>query len=392
MSVDLPVLCGSQTTAVSSSTYVTTFTASVPGSVLIVVIAGSAGSDSSTAVHDTQGNPYTLVATSTTNEDVQMWTAPAIIPLTGGTDTFTVTYATATTQQKNIISFYLQGAIFPVDLAASNNGSSGTASITAGTPAYYSEMAFAVVQGANGSQPLTAPVTTTGLPYTLLTSLQTAGQQITSVFYQVQQQPYAQTLSSTLNASHLWAMLAASWPIIDEAASPAVPQFLAGYGPQQGDMLALWTDAARFYQNRVIYRVSQTQTATTMSGGGYANIKFDTMLEDPYRAWNSGYYFVAPFEGWYQVTTTITTAAPGVAQCALFITIISSAAGNPTAGIGITVTNLPAAGGQGEAVWAVYLSAGNTVEVQAAVTGVASVNTNLSAGQQSSMEVMWISS
>jgi hypothetical protein len=252
-------------------------------------------------------------------------------------------------------------------------------------------MAFAVVQAANGAQPITAPITTTGLPYTLMQSLQSAGQQITSVYYQYLPQPYAQTLSSTLNASHLWAMLLVTVAVIDAAAAPAVPQFIAGYGPQQADMQSLWTDPARFYQNRVMYRVLQTQTANLLTSS-YNDMKFDTMLEDPYRAWNSGPFFVAPFNGWYQVTSTVWVAAPGVTQCALFLTIFSSAAGNPTAGIGITVTNLPAAGGAGEIVWAVYLAAGNTVTIGAAVTGVASVHTNLNAGQQSSMEVMWISS
>jgi hypothetical protein len=391
VSVSLPVPCGSQSTATSSTTYATTVTVNVPGSVLIVVVTGSSGSDTSTAVHDSQGNPYTLAASNTTNENVQCWTAPAIIPLTGGTDTITVTYATATTQQKNIICCYLQGAIFPVDLGANGNGSSGTASVTGGTPTYYSEMAFAVVQGANGSQPLTAPATTTGLPYTLMQSLQTGGQQITSVYYQLVPQPSAQTVSSTLNASHQWAMLFISVPVIDEAASPVVPQFIAGYGPQQSDMQSQWADPARFYQQRVMYRVSQTQAASTI-GTGYGAIKFDTMLEDPWRAWNSGFFFVAPFDGWYQVTGTVWTAAPGTTNCALFLTISSSAAGNPTAGIGITVTNLPAAGGAGEIVWAVYLSANNTVALDAAVTGVSSVSTNINAGQQSTMEVIWISS
>jgi hypothetical protein len=391
VSTSLPVPCGSQSTATSSTTYATTVTVNVPGSTLIIVVTGSSGTDSSTAVHDSQGNTYTLAASSTTNQDVQCWTAPAVIPLTGGTDTITVTYATATTQQKNIICFYLQGAIFPVDLGVSNNGSSGTASVTGGTPTYYSEMAFAVVQGANGAQPLTAPVTTTGLPYTLMQSLQTAGQQITSVYYQILPQPFAQTLSSTLNASHTWAMLFVSVPVIDRASSPVVPQFLAGFGPQQGDMQALWTDPARFYQQRVMYRVAQTKAATTI-GSGYGAIKFDTMLEDPWEAWNSGFFFVAPFNGWYQVNGTVWTASPGVTQCALFLTISSSAAGNPTAGIGITVTNLPAAGGAGEIVWAVYLSAGNTVALDAAITGIGSVSTNINAGQQSTMEVIWISS
>jgi len=73
--------------------------------------------------------------------------------------------------------------------------------------------------------------------------------------------------------------------------------------------------------------------------------------------------------------------------------VYSPAAGNATQGLGVTVTNLPSTGGAGEAVWAVYLGPGDSVAGVAAVTGTTGgLNTSLVAGQQSSMEIMWISS
>jgi hypothetical protein len=390
----IPVACGSQTSAASSTTYTTTFSVSVPQSATVVVIAGSSGSDTSTGVTDSQGNVYALATSSTTSENVQCWTATAVASLTGGSDTFTVTWTTATTQQKNIIACYVQGAI-TVDLAATNNGSSGTASVTGGTPVYYSELAIAIVQGASGAQPLGAPVTTTGVPYTLLASEQAASQQITSVYYQFLPRPFAQSVSSSLNASHPWAMLLVSIATVDLAAAPAVPLFLAGYGPQQGDMQALWADPARFYQNRVVFRALQTQALTFLPASGAEEfIHFDTILEDPYGGWNViNPTWFPPFPGWYQVTVTVWMTGPTVTNIALYVYVDSAPAGNPTEGLGITVTNLPAAGGAGEAVWAVYLGPGDSVAAVAAVTGTTGgLNTSLVAGQQSSMEILWLSS
>src|SRR5271156_3242724 len=120
-----PVLFGSQTSATSSSTYVTSVTVSVPQSASIMVVAGSAGTDTSTGVTDTQGNSYVLAVSNTTNENVQCWVATGVNPLTAGTDTFTTSWTTATTQQKNIIGVYVRGVIAS-DIAVAANGSSGT--------------------------------------------------------------------------------------------------------------------------------------------------------------------------------------------------------------------------------------------------------------------------
>ena len=46
--------------------------------------------------------------------------------------------------------------------------------------------------------------------------------------------------------------------------APSVPSFLAGFGPQQSDMQSLWVNPAAFFQQKVVFRATQTTTATTL--------------------------------------------------------------------------------------------------------------------------------
>jgi hypothetical protein len=175
-----------------------------------------------------------------------------------------------------------------------------------------------------------------------------------------------------------------TWP------APIVPVFPAGYDPQQADFTTWWYDVASFLQNRVVARVSQTTTATTLpSSGANTTIAYDTVAEDPYSGWNAAAHAWGPpagYSGWYEVTITVRTAAVA-ANVDLYI------------GLGGTYTEklasvLASAGGGGaECVFAVYLTGGqDTVTAMAELLNSGSnVNTNLTAGQQSTMEIVWLS-
>ncbi len=180
---------------------------------------------------------------------------------------------------------------------------------------------------------------------------------------------------------------------------PSVPDFLAGSGPQQSDMQSLWVNPAAFFQQRVIFRASQTAGVTNLPGAGtYTTIAYDTILEDPYSGWSSGAHnWTAPagYSGWYQATCTVFVQAPGASGVGLKIQYLVASAGTGT----LTCTILPsAAPGAGEATWYFYLFGGqDAVSVQAGVQNASGilggVNTSDSpAGQVSTFELCWISS
>ena len=67
-----------------------------------------------------------------------------------------------------------------------------------------------------------------------------------------------------------------TWP------APSVPVFPAGYGPTQTDLDNWWYNVAGFLQTGVVFRASQTTTATSLPDSGAATtIGFDDVLEDP---------------------------------------------------------------------------------------------------------------
>ena len=173
--------------------------------------------------------------------------------------------------------------------------------------------------------------------------------------------------------------------------APAVPVFSAGYGPQASDFNSWWMQTASFLQNRVVFRASQTTTATSLPDSGAATtIGFDDVLEDPYSGWDSGTYLWTPpagYSGWYQATLTVRTVTlannvdlqpllAGTYDYALCRLMGSSDNG---------------AGAQGSAI--VYLVGGQDTIGGACklLNSGAAVDTDLTAGQQSTLELVWIS-
>lgn len=177
---------------------------------------------------------------------------------------------------------------------------------------------------------------------------------------------------------------------------PSVPDFLAGSGPQQSDMQSLWVNPAAFFQQRVIFRASQTSGATSLPAAGtYETITYNNIIEDPYSGWNGSTHAWTPpagYSGWYQFTATVIMQSPGAAGVGLKIQILDAAVSTGP----LTVTMLPSAAvGGGEATFYVYLIGGQDgVAVQAGLqnsSGAVSTNATATSGQAPTFEACWIS-
>ena len=179
---------------------------------------------------------------------------------------------------------------------------------------------------------------------------------------------------------------------------PSVPDFIAGYGPQQSDFQGWWVNAAAFFQQRVIFRAVQASSATTLpSSGAVVTIAYDDILEDPYSGWSAtSYNWTAPlgYSGWYQVTVTVWVTASGADNIVLSPYIIGDAASNAMSGYPLASVVIPNGQGGAEGTYYVYLTSGqDAVSGGASVTNSSSsVSTDLSTGTQSSLEIVWISS
>jgi hypothetical protein len=180
--------------------------------------------------------------------------------------------------------------------------------------------------------------------------------------------------------------------------APSVPDFLAGFGPQQSDMESLWVTAAAFFQQKVVFRATETVTATTLpSAGTTTAIGFDNIIEDPYSGWSATNENWTPplgYSGWYLVTLTVWVTAPGATETVLVPHLAGAAAGNAVDGYPLTCIVLPNGASGAEAYWYVYLVGGSDAIAGAAaiLNSSSSVTTDLTAGQNSSMEIIWISS
>ena len=178
--------------------------------------------------------------------------------------------------------------------------------------------------------------------------------------------------------------------------TPSVPAFLAGFGPQQGDFTSLWTNPATFFQGRVVFRATQTSGATTIPhSGAEATIAFNNIIEDPYSGWSSGSHSWTPpsgYSGWYQVLLTVWVTGASTTDVVLtpaVTTPLFGGASFPLTNIAIGTT--PSAA---EAPAIVYLAGGqDSVKGQASVANAsADLTTDVTAGQNSSLEILWLSS
>lgn len=178
--------------------------------------------------------------------------------------------------------------------------------------------------------------------------------------------------------------------------APGVPDFTAGYGPQQSDFQSWWVNAAAFFQQRVIFRALQSTTATSIPDtGNPTTIGFDDVLEDPYSGWDDVHYTWTPpagYSGWYMVTLQVfMAAAPGGTSITLSTYVEQN--GGVTLFPLASTTIAGAAMGNGGAQY-VYLTGGQDIVAgKAAIqNAAASLDTSVTAGQQSAIEIVWISS
>lgn len=181
---------------------------------------------------------------------------------------------------------------------------------------------------------------------------------------------------------------------------PSVPVFLAGFGPQQSDWQSLWVNALAFFQQKVVFRATQATSATTLpSSGGVTTIAYDNIIEDPYAGWNATTHeWLAPagLSGWYQVTVTVWLAAPGALQIVLSPYVGGSAAYNANTGKALagSVVASSSPGGAAEGTWLLWLTGGQDAVWGAGAIANSGANhaTSTTAGQNSSIEVIWLGS
>jgi hypothetical protein len=172
---------------------------------------------------------------------------------------------------------------------------------------------------------------------------------------------------------------------------PLVPVFPAGYGPQASDFDTWWYQNASFFQNRIVFRADQENAATSLpDSGASTTIAYDTVLEDPYSGWNASTHLWTPpagYSGWFQVTVTIRTVALGT-----LVGLRPALTGTWTYHLD-SVQGASAGGAGASATFRVYLTgaqdnAGGACQL---LNSGSAVNTSLTAGQRSTLEIVWIS-
>jgi hypothetical protein len=215
--IGTPAFAGFTSSVTSSATYqVPMTTTPVPAGAVIVVFAGAAGATAATGVTDTQGNTYALAASSVTSEYLQAFTATAVNGLNPAAgDTWTVTFAAANTQNKNILAVMITGCQ-AADIAVAASGSSASPSVT-GTAAGGNEVLIACVQNANAGGTPVFPASLTvlgGLGGGL-------GQQDTWFVYGQATRTGSVTASAAITSAP-WAVIMVSFP--------AAPPVAAGTG------------------------------------------------------------------------------------------------------------------------------------------------------------------
>lgn len=173
--------------------------------------------------------------------------------------------------------------------------------------------------------------------------------------------------------------------------APFVPTFPAGFGPQATDFQNWIYGTMGFLSTRVVLRVAQETAATSLPDSGAATlIHYDTVLEDPYDGWDGSTYLWTPpagYSGFYQATLTIRTAevanlvALRPVLAGTFSYTLACVQGQSNAGAGVCATfTTYLVGGQG--------TIGGACEL---LNSGAAVNTDITAGQNSTFELVWVS-
>jgi hypothetical protein len=321
-----PFTAGTLISSVSAASYNVSVTTAVPPGAGVVVFAGAAGSTTVTAVSDSQGNVYTLAASSTANQWLQAFTCTAVTglnPLAG--DKWTVTYSAANTQVKLAVAVAVTGAS-GTDITVAANGSSASASAS-GTAVAGNEVALGCWQSAFTPGPS---------GYTVLTSLSSGVCQ--AVGYAPVPNAGAVTATATVTSGPWAAVL-----ITFKAAAPVA--LGAGTAPSGGPQLPpypvlpaprVWGpndkilapllrgdagNAITLLASPPVYVGGQTVTGQTITSSAVTPLQLDTDLLDAWASHQQPSATVTPplpgwylAEGWANITgtPTATTAAGGI--------------------------------------------------------------------------------
>jgi hypothetical protein len=327
--IGVPQLAGFLASAVSQPSYQVPVSLPVPPGTVVTVYAGASGSTSATAVTDSQGSVYGLAASSTSQEWLQAYTgtcAAGLNPL--ASDYWTVTFATANTQNKNILAVTAPGCGVP-DVATQADGNSAAPSVS-GSAANGNELLLCCVQCASaGGDPSFTGLFGVGVQ---------AGSQVTSVAYGPVARSGAVTAAASI-ASAPWAALLLTFPAalpeaLGNQSSPSggaqLPPYPGLPAPRtwsQGDMLLTpWLradpgNALTLLANPPLVIAGQTTTTQSIPNATVTTLAIDTELTD---AWLShtipARQVFPPLEGWYLAeghafvndTTTGTVCTVGV--------------------------------------------------------------------------------
>lgn len=174
-------------------------------------------------------------------------------------------------------------------------------------------------------------------------------------------------------------------------AVPAVPVFPPGYQPQNADFTLWWFDTAAFLETKMAFRGDQENAATTIPDtGAVTTIGLDTAIEDPYGGFNATTHLWTPpagYSGWFDVCYTLRTAAQAangmlqIVMAGTYSYAIDQALGSTSTGAGISAQfRCYLVGGQDSIGLAAQLK-----------NATANLNTSITAGLRSTMEIMWTS-
>ena len=97
---------------------------------------------------------------------------------------------------------------------------------------------------------------------------------------------------------------------------PVIPSFPAGYGPLPTDFNNWVPVPLGFCTQKTTLRAAQPSGGQALTASSYTVIQFPAPAEDPYSGWSTtatanqpAWSYLAPFDGWYEVTLCISAGA-----------------------------------------------------------------------------------
>lgn len=233
MAVVLTDLLGGSSVTLSASSTSTTVGVSVAVGEFIVVLAACSANSTAPTCTDSQSNTYTLrkaLAFNSNADSMCVLTAPCTTALTAGTDTITVTFGVTSGAQAIYPLKAANVRASPVDVDATNTGSSTSPSGTTGTLAFADEGVFAFAAWVPASATFTFD-TTHGWGAGNQTETGVAGIQI-DIDFQVVSATTSIPWAPSLSVSKPWATIMFSVEGLAAGGTPYTPW------PQMAPILA----------------------------------------------------------------------------------------------------------------------------------------------------------